>query len=182
MCACTSSAAARPRSCAASTPSGWMPTVVVCPACRTVRAARSTSAPSTASQQSRNAPAQRSRVEPGVVGAENALQNLARHVVGQQREIVRRRPRGVREVRDRQVRAALARASAGPGSGGSPAPSRACPRPAARLPRPARRRTRRCRRGTTPIPGGTPAPNTGWFGVSKSRWWMNHRVELATPL
>jgi len=35
------------------------------------------------------------RVKPGMVGAEYALENLARHVVGQQREVIRRRPRGV---------------------------------------------------------------------------------------
>ena len=35
------------------------------------------------------------RVKPGMVGAEYALENLARHVVGQQCEVIRRRPRGV---------------------------------------------------------------------------------------
>ena len=43
--------------------------------------------------------------ETGVVGAEYAVEDLPAHVVGEHPVVVRRRPRGVREMRDPHVRA-----------------------------------------------------------------------------
>ncbi len=54
-------------------------------------------------------PAPGEEAEP--VGAEHALQHLARHLVGQHAEVVHRGPRGVREVADPQVGAELAEQS-----------------------------------------------------------------------
>ena len=118
-------------------------------------------------------------VEARVVGAEHAEQRLARDGVGQQPEVLRRRPRRVREVRDAQVGPQLAQH---PGRQGEVIVLDQHPRALAQRPRRAPRRTRRCRTGRTPTPGGSSRRRPGAVGVAKSRWCTNHSVELATTL
>ena len=91
------------RSSSASTPKGCTATSVTWPRWLTRPApgrVRVTSAPSTASQQSRNASAQLPGEETRVVGAEHPVEDRDGHVVRQQPEILGRRPRGVLEVGD----------------------------------------------------------------------------------
>ena len=117
--------------------------------------------------------------EAGPVGAEDAAQQLRGDVVGQQPEVVRRRPRGVREVADPQVGARARGACRGPGPGGSPAPAPPRPRPP---PRPARRRRPRCTPRRHAHCRRNSASKTGSSGVWYSMWWTNHSTELAMPL
>lgn len=116
--------------------------------------------------------------ERGPVRAEDAAQQLLTDVVGEQPEVVHRRPRGVREVADPQVRAQLAEH---PGDQGQVVVLDEDRRPGARLfgERP----------GEGPVVrlvGGPLAPELRvedrLDGVWYSRWWTNHSTEFAMPL
>ncbi len=103
MCDSTSGSAALASSASPSTPRACTPMRVTRPSNSTVRAARSTRAFEhglAAVHERRRPPVGQ---EPGVVGAQHALEDLGRDHVGQQREVFGRRPRGVGEVGHPQV-------------------------------------------------------------------------------
>ena len=107
----TSSAAARSRSAAASTPSGCTATSVIRPRWETrpppPRAAYHPRAEHRlAAVEERRGPALGE--EPGVVGAEHAVEDGRGHVVRQHPVVLGRRPRRVLEVRDPRLRVPVA--------------------------------------------------------------------------